>query len=57
MPAQQSVHMNTNPETQPYNTNDTAEQSVPELLKEPVDTSEASDQSSDAGAPSSSTGK
>jgi hypothetical protein len=49
--------MNTNRETQPYNTNDTAEQSVPELLKEPVDTSEASDQAPDSGAPGSSTGK
>lgn len=41
--------MNTNREAQPYNTtNDTADQSVPELLKEPVDTSEAADPAPEA---------
>lgn len=49
--------MNTNCETKSYNTNATAEQSVPELLKEPVDTSEASGQTPDATAPGSPTQK
>lgn len=43
--------MNTNCETQRHNTNDDTEWSVPELLGEPVDTSEASDHALDDTAP------